>query len=368
MRVVASTRTQLNPQEITRVTDRVGTGPPPSVRAPDLSEVLTTTQRHRDDDHWIYRPEERLSILEALFLADGSPWLARFSFLLAASVVVATLGLANDQPAAVIAAMVIAPLMTPVLGLACSSTLGLMRHSIRLLAIIGAGSVAAVALGWAISATLVVHEVTAEELSRTEPRLRDLSIALAAGAAGMYSVVRKDLSSVVPGVAIAVALVPPLATIGLTAELGEWSLARGAALLYLVNVLAIVLAAVGVLLATDFMESPSLRNPNVALAALAAIVLSVAVTVPIWRTSRQADDEVTFTRAASAALEEWVVAHNTYRVVDTTIAPGHVGVVIAGPTGPPDLDTLQAAVATDAYPSPVLEVEWVESTTMVVTD
>ncbi len=67
-------------------------------------------------------------------------------------------------------------------------------------------------------------------------------------------------------------------------------------------------------------------------------------------------------------MEEWVVAHNTYRVVDTTIAPGHVGVVIAGPTGPPDLDTLQAAVATDAYPSPVLEVEWVESTTMVVTD
>lgn len=188
---------------------------------------MFAAERPRDETHWIYRPDERLRIVEGLFLADGSPWLARFSFLLAASVVVATLGLANDQPAAVIAAMVIAPMMTPVLGLACSSTLGLMRHSLRLLAIIAAGSVGAAALGWAISATLLVHEVTPEELSRTEPRLRDPAIALAAGAAGMYSVVRKDLSSVVPGVAIAVALVPPLANVGLMAELGEWDLARG---------------------------------------------------------------------------------------------------------------------------------------------
>lgn len=365
MRGVATSRAQLNPQEITRVTDRVGNGPPHAVDVSDLGDFLSAADRPPDDDHWVYRPEERLRILESLFLADGAPWLARFSFLLAASVVVATLGLANDQPAAVIAAMVIAPLMTPVLGLACSTTLGLTRHSLRLLAIIGAGSVAAVVLGWAISATLVVHEVTAEELSRTEPRLRDLSIALAAGAAGMYSVVRKDLSSVVPGVAIAVALVPPLATVGLTAELGEWTLARGAALLYLVNVLAIVLAAVGVLLATDFMESPSLRNPNVAVATVAALVLAVAVTIPIWRTSRQADDEVSFTRAARTALEQWADAHDAHRVVDAGIAPGHLDVVIAGPTRPPDLDTLRAAAATNAFPNPVLEVDWVESSVVI---
>jgi len=368
MRGVGTSRAKLNPKEIGRVTDRVATGPPQPVEVPDLGEVLTSVNRRRDDDHWIYRPDERLRILERLFLADGSPWLARFTFLLGASVVVATLGLANDQPAAVIAAMVIAPLMTPVLGLACSSTLGLMRHSLRLLAIITAGSIGAVVLGWAISATLVVHQVTPEELSRTEPRLRDLSIALAAGAAGMYSVVRKDLSSVVPGVAIAVALVPPLATVGLMVELGEWHLARGAALLYLVNVLAIVLAAVAVLLATDFMDSPSLRNPSVAVASLAALVLAVAVTVPVWRTSRRADDEVTFVRGVETALEEWADTHDAHRVVGADVAPGQVSIVIAGPTNPPGLDRLRTAVATEAYPNPVVEVDWVESSPLVIAD
>ncbi|MDH4276633.1 MAG: DUF389 domain-containing protein [Acidimicrobiia bacterium] len=365
---MGTSRAKLNPKEIGRVTDRVATGPPQPVEVPDLGEVLTSVNRRRDDDHWIYRPDERLRILERLFLADGSPWLARFTFLLGASVVVATLGLANDQPAAVIAAMVIAPLMTPVLGLACSSTLGLMRHSLRLLAIITAGSIGAVVLGWAISATLVVHQVTPEELSRTEPRLRDLSIALAAGAAGMYSVVRKDLSSVVPGVAIAVALVPPLATVGLMVELGEWHLARGAALLYLVNVLAIVLAAVAVLLATDFMDSPSLRNPSVAVASLAALVLAVAVTVPVWRTSRRADDEVTFVRGVETALEEWADTHDAHRVVGADVAPGQVSIVIAGPTNPPGLDRLRTAVATEAYPNPVVEVDWVESSPLVIAD
>lgn len=135
----------------------------------------------------------------------------------------------------------------------------------------------------------------------------------------------------------------------------------GAALLYLVNVLAIVLAAVIVLLATDFMESPSLRNPTVATSAVAAIVVAVAVTIPVWRTSRRADDRATFARSADIALQEWADTHTGHRVVNADVTPGAVSVVIAGPSSPPGLDTLRIALVTDAFPNPTLDVEWVES-------
>ena len=185
---------RLTSEELRRFTDRVGDSgqvtSAPLVDTSDLIESLQAPDLGRDDDHWIYSPADRVRILRSLFLADGAPWVGRFGFLLAMSVVIATLGLANNQPAAVIAAMVVAPMMTPVLGIATSLTLGRARQTMRLLGIVLAASGIAVALAWVISASLVVHELTAEELTRTTPRLRDLVIALAAGGAGMYNIVR----------------------------------------------------------------------------------------------------------------------------------------------------------------------------------
>lgn len=338
----------------------------PPIDTTDLIEMLDAPIEVRDVDHWVYTPDERVRILRSLFLADGAPWIARFGFLLAMSVIIATLGLANNQPAAVIAAMVVAPMMTPVLGIAASVTLGLVRQTLRLTLIVSLASVLAVALSWAISASLVVHELTGEELSRTTPRLRDLVIALAAGGAGMYSVVRKDLSGVVPGVAIAVALVPPLGTIGIVLELGDWSLAGGAALLYGINVLAIIVAAIVVLLATDFMDSPRLRDPKaLALGAVVAIV-AVAIVVPLRLNSLRLDRENAFRRHADEAVVEWSDTHPSHRVVGDTIEPGQVRLVIAGESMPDDLSELRASLATEAYPDATLEVDWVESAILEV--
>ena len=351
--------------ELGRIADRVGvaTVEPSSavVDTNNLVEMLAVSPPGHDEDHWVYSSGERVRILQSLFLADGSPWVGRFGFLLAMSVVIATLGLANDQPAAVIAAMVVAPLMTPVLGIAASLTLGLVRQTVRLVLIVAVSSILAVAIAWAISASLAVHELTAEEMSRTTPRLRDLVIALAAGGAGMYSVVRKDLSGVVPGVAIAVALVPPLATIGIVLELQEWSPARGAALLYGVNVLAIIAAAVVVLFVTDFMASPPVRDPKVLAIGAVLAVIAVVVIVPVWRNSSDRDKEVTFSNQAEAAILEWSGAHPTHRVVDQRIELGRVTLVIAGQTEPADLAELRAAIGGDAFPETEIEVEWVQS-------
>ncbi|MDH4168929.1 MAG: DUF389 domain-containing protein [Acidimicrobiia bacterium] len=360
------TQPQLRKHERARVVDQVGTAGPASAAAamddPDnLVEMLAAAAPVEDDDHWMYTPEQRYRILQTLLMADGSPWVARYGFLLAMSILIASLGLANDQPAAVIAAMVVAPMMTPVLGIAASLVLGLVRRTIRLVAIVIASSAFAVAFGWLISSILVVHEVTAEELSRTTPRLRDLVIALAAGAAGMYSIVRKDLSGVVPGVAIAVALVPPLATIGIVLELEEWSLARGAALLYLVNVIAIIFAALVVLLVTDFITSPRLRDTKVMAAAAILVVVSIAIIVPVRHNSRRIDREVTFRTHAADSVGAWTDTHPEYVVVDEQIAPGQVTLVFTGPAEPPELDQLASQLATDDFPDPVLDVQWLQS-------
>jgi uncharacterized hydrophobic protein (TIGR00271 family) len=344
-----------------RVGSADGSAAPTFVDTVDLVGMLEATPPIAQEDRWVYTPAERIRILQSLLVADGSPWIARFGFLLAMSVVIATLGLANNQPAAVIAAMVVAPLMTPVLGIAAALTLGLPRRALRLTAIVLVSSLAAVALGWLIATSLVVHEVTPEELSRTTPRLRDLAIAAAAGSAGMYSVVRKDLSGVVPGVAIAVALVPPLATVGILVERREWALARGATLLYGVNVVAIVIAAIAVLLATDFMASPSARQPRVAASGIAIVAVALAVVLPVWQNSRRIDREVVFATQAADAVATWAEHNPRQRVVSEHIEPGQVRLVIAGLDQPSDLAALRRAFATSAYPRPTLEVDWIES-------
>ncbi len=88
--------------------------------------------------------------------------------------------------------------------------------------------------------------MTAEVLARTSPSLCDLLIVLAAGAAGAYAVVRPDISAALPGVAVAVVLVPPLATAAFTLAIGHSALAGGALVVLGANVVAILL--VGALL------------------------------------------------------------------------------------------------------------------------
>ena len=107
-----------------------------------------------------------------------------------------------------------------------------LRRSLLVLVL---ASVGAIALSWFVALFLRDGPLSSEVISRTSPDARDLIVALAAGAAGAYATARPDLSSSLPGVAIAVALVPPLGVVGITLEAGRSDLARGALLLYATN-------------------------------------------------------------------------------------------------------------------------------------
>ncbi|MDP8930116.1 MAG: DUF389 domain-containing protein, partial [Actinomycetota bacterium] len=244
--------------------------------------------------------------MRSLFL---SPPL-RFAFLLGLSIVIAVMGLSLDSPAVVIGAMLIAPLMTPVIAFAAALAMGWPRWMARMGGIVLVASVGSVALAWLLATLLPMAALTREVLSRTSPDARDLLVAIAAGAAGAYAMVREDLSAALPGVAVAVALVPPLAGIGIVLEAGRYDLAVGAMLLYAANLVAIVVSGVAVLLATGFVPIPHLARvrPRVALGLAGLLGALALIGVPLTRSMLAVAEHAVKVRHASEEVERWLEA------------------------------------------------------------
>ena len=156
---------------------------------------------------------------------------------------VAAYGLVIGSAAVVIGAMLVAPLMGPIFGITLGLTSGSRRLLWRALQSEAFGIVFAVAIAALIGLVSAEVRIGPEWLSRTQPTLYDLVIALASGLAGAYALVDEDVSPALPGVAVAVALLPPLAACGLSIAALRWDLAAGAAMLFVANFVAIQVAA-----------------------------------------------------------------------------------------------------------------------------
>jgi uncharacterized hydrophobic protein (TIGR00271 family) len=166
-----------------------------------------------------------------------------FLVLIIISAILAAFGLILNSNAVIIGAMLVAPLMTPLIAVATGLVVGnirIMRQgALTLLQGIFAALLVALLVGW-ISATSIV---TTEMAGRGNVTFLDMGVALASGFIGAYAKARKDIPSALAGVAIAAALMPPLITIGLSISFREWALAQGATLLFLTNIVSITLAA-----------------------------------------------------------------------------------------------------------------------------
>ena len=163
-----------------------------------------------------------------------------FHFMLALSAIISTLGLLANSVAIIIGAMIIAPLMGPIVGMAFSVAMGnrklLRRSSLTLLK----GLILTIAISWLTASAIGLETVESEVLSRTNPTLIDFGIAMAAGMAGAFTQTRRSIADAIPGVAIAVALVPPLSVIGIGLALKEQEIAIGSSLLFLTNLICII--------------------------------------------------------------------------------------------------------------------------------
>ncbi len=166
--------------------------------------------------------------------------------LVLSSCIIATLGLLMNSPAVIIGAMIIAPLMMPLRGLAFAALEANLEMFIQSLTTIGVGTLAAVVIAWLVGRVfdLPASEFGAEILSRTEPNLADLFVALAAGAVSGFAKIRPRISDALAGTAISVALMPPLCVVGITLAQGKWGASGGAFLLYFTNLLGIILACI----------------------------------------------------------------------------------------------------------------------------
>ena len=163
-----------------------------------------------------------------------------FHFMLGLSAIISTLGLLANSVAIIIGAMIIAPLMGPIVGMAFSVAMGnrklLRRSSFTLLK----GLILTIAISWLTASAIGLETVESEVLSRTNPTLIDFGIAMAAGMAGAFTQTRRSIADAIPGVAIAVALVPPLSVIGIGLALKEQEIAVGSSLLFLTNLICII--------------------------------------------------------------------------------------------------------------------------------
>lgn len=162
--------------------------------------------------------------------------------LILGSCIIATFGLLANSAAVIIGAMIVAPLMLPIRGLAFGAVEGnvlLFRKGLIALAV---GTVLAIFLACVLGALVQLPDFGSEVLARSKPTLLDLGIAIAAGGISGYAKVQPKVSATLAGTAIAVALMPPICVIGLGLSQANWSLSLGASLLYLTNLLGITLS------------------------------------------------------------------------------------------------------------------------------
>lgn len=288
-----------------------------------------------------------MSIIEALMVVPSWAAISRFAVLMFLSSLVAAVGLLQNSAAVVIGAMMIAPLMSPIMGIAASLVMGWGWRLLSGLALVTVSAVGAVVVGW-LFATLLQATGTAlpaEVIARSSPDIRDLLVALGAGAAGAFATVHKQISVALPGVAVAVAVVPPLAAVGVLLGRGQPELARGAALLFLTNLVGIVLMASVVFLVSGLVPRPAFSERrrqilvSLAVAATSAVAVALILIPRFVALTGHARDLETATQTITAMLGPGSSLGRITTTGDTVRAE------IVGPSHPPSLQDLAASLS-----------------------
>ncbi len=234
--------------------------------------------------------EERRHVHETL--ERGGRISMDFVVMLMLSASIASFGLIQSSAATVIGAMLVAPLMTPLLAIAMSLVQGNIRLFSHAWRALGIGIVGALLASVVIGLISPWKDLSAEIVARGGPNPFDLGTALLSGMAAAFALARSGLAGTLVGVAIAVALVPPLAVIGISTVKTEFGVAFGASVLFITNLLAIIVGAFLVFRAFGLDGSgKSRRSPRWVFATLAVVAIAMAPTTGVLLTNLQAQRE-----------------------------------------------------------------------------
>lgn len=252
-----------------------------------------------------------------------------FFLFIVLSASIATFGLLTDSVAVVIGAMLVAPLMSPILGLSLASVLGDGKMFRQALLAVIIGAFLAVFLSWLISTISqmlpfdVLVQVPEEVSARTHPTPFDLLVALAGGVAAAYALSQPRLSAALPGVAIATALVPPLCTIGIGLSMQDPEISLGATLLFLTNLVTISFAGILVYASVGFRPAEHNNKWNgIPYEVIFSAILVLIVTIPLVVLSlrfvnqgRQQRQEQEFRLEVMEVVEDQINQHPGSQIV-----------------------------------------------------
>jgi uncharacterized hydrophobic protein (TIGR00271 family) len=298
--------------------------------------------------------EDRIALVDRV--QSSAAWNFDFLTLMVLSTIMAAIGLIQNSAAVVIGAMLVAPLMTPLLGLGLALVQGnpvLASLSLRSIAF---GLCVSLLGGFLVGlGTLSFEEPTREMLARGGPGILDLFVAFAAGLAAAYASSRPGLIAALPGVAIAAALVPPIATSGLALSLGDFPLAIGALLLFGINMVTIVLASMASLW-TVGLRSLKKTSRWTVIAGIAVIGSVLALGVYLSLQPKEYELTEKLPEGLVEAVQESLGAN--YQLEGLSVAYDELGiqlrVSVSGNTPAPEkLATDVRTVASDHYDQPV---------------
>jgi len=271
----------------------------------------------------------------------------KFWVQLALASVIAAGGVISNSTPAVIGAMIIAPLGTPIYGLALAAVAGQRRALRSSLALLVSGIVVNILIGVLIGLVTVNRmplDLNPQIIGRTAPTVLDLVVAVAVGVAGSFALARRDVADILAGVAIAISLVPVLAVVGIT--LGSWrlDLALGAFILFLTNAAAILIAGAIVFSAAGYRREAEDRDEKAGhRARIAIVVLLIVLVVPLGASSAQILLYERWTGDTETAAQQWITGTD-WKLETVTQSSNEIVIDVIGPGTPPPLAQLKAAV------------------------
>jgi uncharacterized hydrophobic protein (TIGR00271 family) len=287
--------------------------------------------------------------------------LSRFWALLILAALIATAGVMTNSTATVIGAMIVAPLMTPMLGMVFSTVTVDTRNLATSFLLVVSGACVVVGLGWLLGHLTPIPMVAATNpqiAGRVDPTLGDLLAALATGAVGAFALVRDDVSDTLPGVAIAISLVPPLAVVGLTLESGAPKQALGALVLFLTNFGAILLMGLIVMaiyhVRTALGSEAPTGHTRIAVAVVVAFVVVLAG--PLAADTERITSEQVTNSSVNAVASKWA-SHVGWQVVEVAQTESGVTVRAIGPLPLPNPQTLRQSLNANGLKGTAVQLE-----------
>lgn len=281
-------------------------------------------------------------------LNDGAAYSSYF-WSLVISAIIATAGIAANSSAVVIGAMLISPIMSPIIGSMLAAMRGDKLATLRTLLMTLAAIVVGVGTSLIVVAFIPVPidlVSNAQVNTRTSPGLIDLVVAFASGIIAAIALVREDIPTAIPGVAIAVSLMPPLSVVGVALYACDWQGALGAFLLFMTNYFAIQIACLIIFLALGIATKERTKSEKKSrIAWYASVVVGlIIISIPLVLTSANIVKDNDDQRKVHDIAHEWL-AGSEYELSDIKIQNDDLTVTIAGMGEEPSLETFRTDLA-----------------------